>query len=235
MSATSSGPVSGEPGSGRPCPDSRDERGANGPSKAATWLYAASGSTPAIAGYLAFSLSWLANRRAATPLSTEVPQTIGSVPTRSRASDLPGLTNDSLAGRHWWDTSSRRLAASSYTSGPIRVTPRPSAITSSGTASAHSIDRGSASSGGDDPAGLAACGGGPVPPRSWPAGTTGINGARACSAIRCSGDPAVPTPASRQPRLAASVAMASVSGVVPEQDTAMTASAAPTQPGSRSA
>ena len=38
--------------------------------------------------------------QAATPLSTEVPQTIGSTPTRSRASDLPGLTNDSLAGRH---------------------------------------------------------------------------------------------------------------------------------------
>ena len=42
-------------------------------------------------------------------------------------------------------------------------------------------------------------------------------------------------PASRQPRRAASVAMASVSGVLPEQDTATTASAAPTQPGSRSA
>src|SRR5271157_4387855 len=90
--------------------------------------------------------------------------------------------------------------------------------------------RGSASSGGDDPAGLAACGGGPVPPHGRPTGTTGTNGARACSAIRCSGDPSAPTPARRQPRRAASVAMASVSGVVPEQDTARTASAAPTQP-----
>src|SRR6266568_5361211 len=97
----SSGPATGEPGSWGPDADSRDERGANGPSNAATWLYAASGSTPAIAGYLAFSCSWLANRRAATSLSTEVPQTIGSAPTRSKASDLPGLTNDSLAGRHW--------------------------------------------------------------------------------------------------------------------------------------
>src|SRR5580658_7827008 len=98
--------------------DRRDEPGANGPSNAATWLCAASGSTPAIAGYFAFSLSWLANRLAATPLSTDVPQTIGSAPTRSRASDLPGLTNDSLAGLHWWDTSSSRLAVSSYTSAP---------------------------------------------------------------------------------------------------------------------
>ena len=109
----SSGLASGEPGGCGPGADSRDERGANGPSNAATWWFAASGSTPAIAGYLAFSCSWLANRRAATPLSAEVPQTIGSAPTRSRASDLPGLTNDSLAGRHWCDTSSSRVAASS--------------------------------------------------------------------------------------------------------------------------
>src|SRR6266568_3964875 len=93
-------------------------------------------------------------------------------------------------------------------------------------ATAHSIDRGRVGSGGDDPA---------VPPRGRPAGTTGTNGARACSAIRCSRDPSAPTQARRQPRLAASVATASVSGVVPEQDTARTASAAPTQPGSRPA
>ena len=74
--------------------------GTNGPSNAATWPRAASDSRPAIAGYLAFSLSWAANRRAATPLSSDVPHATGSEPTRSRASDLPGLTNDSLAGRH---------------------------------------------------------------------------------------------------------------------------------------
>ena len=78
----------------------RARAGTNGPSNAATWPRAASGSTPAIAGYLAISLSWAANRRAATPLSSDVPHTTGSEPTRSRASDLPGLTNDSLAGRH---------------------------------------------------------------------------------------------------------------------------------------
>ena len=109
----SSGLAGGAPGSWGPGAESRDECGANGPSNAATWLCAASGSTPQIAGYLAFSCSWLANRRAATPLSAVVPQTMGSSPTRSRASDLPGLTNDSLAGRHWWETSSSRLAASS--------------------------------------------------------------------------------------------------------------------------
>src|SRR5580700_3779807 len=60
-----------------------------------------------------------------------------------------------------------------------------------------------------------------------------MNVPRACSAMRCSGDPAAPTATSGQPRLAASVATASVSGVVPEADTAMTRSAAPDQPGSR--
>ena len=68
--------------------------------------------------------------------------------------------------------------------------------------------------------------------RPGPPGRTGRGPVRRS---RCSGDPSAPTPASRQPRRAASVAMASVSGVLPEQDTAMTASAAPTQPGSRSA
>ena len=63
------------------------------------WL--ASGSSPAIPGYLAFSLSWAAKRLAATPLSGELPQIIGSEPNRSSASDFPGLTNDSLVGRHW--------------------------------------------------------------------------------------------------------------------------------------
>ena len=66
-----------------------------------------------------------------------------------------------------------------------------------------------------------------------PAGWTGMNGARACSASRASGDPARPTPSSGQPRRTASSAADRVSSVVPEQDTAMTRSAAPTQPGSR--
>ena len=62
-----------------------------------------------------------------------------------------------------------------------------------------------------------------------------MNGARACSAMRCSGESLAPTQTRRQPRRAASAATASVSAVVPEPDTAITASAAPTQPGRRSA
>ena len=64
-------------------------------------------------GYFAFSLSWAAKRLAATPPSGELPQIIGSVPSRSSASDLPGLTNDSLAGRHWKEISSRVAAVAS--------------------------------------------------------------------------------------------------------------------------
>ena len=66
-----------------------------------------------------------------------------------------------------------------------------------------------------------------------PAGSTGMNGARACSAIWASAEPAPPTASSGQPRRTASSAADRVSSVLPEQDTAMTRSAAPTQPGSR--
>ena len=61
-------------------------------------------------GYLAFSLSWAAKRLAATPLSGELPQIIGSQPSSSSGERLAGLTNDSLAGRHWKEISSSRAA-----------------------------------------------------------------------------------------------------------------------------
>ena len=89
-------------------------------------------------------------------------------------------------------------------------------MTSSGMASPHSVERGSTDPGG-------------------PAATTGMNGARACSAMRCSAESAAPTPTRRQPRRAASVATERVSAMVPEPDAAITTSAAPTQPGRRSA
>ena len=68
--------------------------------------------------------------------------------------------------------------------------------------------------------------------RGMPADTTGTNGARAWVAMACSGDPAAPTATRFEPRRTASVATARVSSVDPEQDTAITRSAAPTQPGS---
>ena len=91
----------------------------------------------------------------------------------------------------------------------MSATPSRSAITISGTARPHSVKRG------------------------MPAGSTAMNGARACSATWASGEPAPPTPSSGQPRRTASSAADRVSSVRPEQDTAMTRSAAPTQPGSR--
>jgi hypothetical protein len=117
--------------------------GANGPSKTATWSYPASGSTPARTGYLALADSWLAKRRAATKEGSDPPQTIGSDPTRSKASDLPGLTNDSLDGRHWYAISSSATAESSQIGASIRATPSRDAMTSSGTASDHGADRAS--------------------------------------------------------------------------------------------
>ena len=74
--------------------------GAYGPSKVATWSCPASGSNPTSAGYLAFAASCEANRLAAASATGEPPQITGSRPTRSSASDLAGLTNDSLDGRH---------------------------------------------------------------------------------------------------------------------------------------
>ena len=87
--------------------------GANGPSKMTTWLWLASGRTPHTAGYLLFSCNWFANRLAATPASGEVPQIIGSVPDRSRASPFAGLTNASLSGRHRCAARSSSAAAAS--------------------------------------------------------------------------------------------------------------------------
>src|ERR1700759_889285 len=159
-------------------------------------------------GYLAFSLSWAAKRLAATAASGELPQITGSVPIRSRAIDLPGLTNDSLVGRHWNAISSRPAATLSYTSSPTSTRPICSATTISGMHRLHSVDRG------------------------IPAETTGMKGARAWVATSASGDLAAPTPIRWQPRRTASVAAPSVSSVDPEQDTAMTRSVAPTQPGS---
>ena len=78
-----------------------------------TWLWLASGSTPAIAGYLPFSCSWQANRAAATPVSWEVPQIMGSVPDSSSASVFAGLTKASLSGRHRCATRSSSAAADS--------------------------------------------------------------------------------------------------------------------------
>ena len=89
-------------------------------------------------------------------------------------------------------------------------------MTSSGMASSHRAERGSTGPDG-------------------PAGSTVMNGARACSATRCSAESLVPMQARRQPRRAASAAMARVCAVAPGADTAITASAAPTQPGRRSA
>src|SRR5260370_13768684 len=85
-------------------------------------------------------------------------------------------------------------------------------MTSSGMASPQSVERGSTDPGG-------------------PAATTGMNGARACSAMRCSAESAGPTPTRRQPRRAASAATERVSAMVPEPDAAITTSAAPIQPG----
>ena len=69
--------------------------------------------------------------------------------------------------------------------------------------------------------------------RGMPDALTPMNGALACSARPASGEPWLPTPSRRQPRRTASSAADSVSSVAPEQETAITRSAAPTQPGSR--
>ena len=161
------------------------------------------------AGYLAFSFSWHANRVAATPVSGELPQIMGSVPASSRASVLAGLTNDSLSGRQRWETRSRSAAAASSPAAGMSATPSRSAMIISGTARPHSVKRG------------------------MPAGSTGMNGARACSAIWASGEPG---PAHGEQRAApAHRFLRGRQGLLglPEQDTATTRSAAPTQPGSR--
>ncbi len=130
------------------------------------------------------------------------------MPASSSASPLAGLTNESLSGRHRWEMPSSATAAASCASGPASHRPNLAAAPISGTDRPHSVDRG------------------------MPAEGTGTNGARACSAKAASGDPAPPTPISRQPRRTASSAAASVSSVDPEQDTPMTRSEALTQPGS---
>src|ERR1700733_15150492 len=87
--------------------------GAYGPSNDATWSCPASGSSPTTAGYLALASTCDANRLATAAATGEPPQISGSRPTRSSARDLAGLTNDSLLGRHWCETSSMAAAAAS--------------------------------------------------------------------------------------------------------------------------
>jgi hypothetical protein len=58
-----------------------------------------------------------------------------------------------------------------------------------------------------------------------------MNGARARSAIACNSESGLPIATSRAPRRAAASAAASASGLRPLAETAMTTSAAPTQPG----
>jgi len=77
-------------------------------------------------------------------------------------------------------------------------------------ATAHSIDRDS--SGGDEA---------PRPPRGRPGETTGTNEARACSAIRCSGDPSAPTAASRLEEVSHQCRPASESFVNPGKSLAL--------------
>ncbi len=69
--------------------------------------------------------------------------------------------------------------------------------------------------------------------RGIPDGWTPMKAAWSCSARAASGEPRLATPSRRQPRRTASSAADSVSSVAPEQETAITRSAAPTQPGSR--
>lgn len=182
--------------------------GTNGPSRVATWSYPAVGSAPKIAGYFAFAASCDVNRRAAAAAADDPPQTSGSRPARSSASDLPGLTNDSLTGRHWCDISSIAAAAASYVSSSTRATPSLEPITSSGTVSAHGMDL------------------------AGPPDSTGMNVPLARRASSWSGEPGAPTTTSSQPRRVASVASATDSAVCPDRDVAITRSAAPTQPGS---
>ena len=207
------GAASGETGSAGPAAASRDERGANGPSNAATWLWPASGSTPTIAGYLAFSLSWLANRRAATAASgVGRPTPCGSAAGQVERERL-GRVDERLAGR----------------AAPVR-----DLLQRAAAALEHvRLDVGQPSPAGDHqqrdrqaPTAASAAG---CPPRTGP-GRTALGPARRSAAAATR--PRRRRPA-RQPRRAASAATASVSSVVPEQDTAMTRSAAPTQPGSR--
>src|ERR1700691_5925765 len=97
--------------------------GANGPSRIDIWSYPTSGKTPDKDGYFALNVSIDANRRAATAASGDPPQISGKLPTMSSASDLPGFTNDSLDGLHWWETSSSAAAGASNASGGSRKNP----------------------------------------------------------------------------------------------------------------
>ena len=99
-------------------------------------------------------------------------------------------------------------ATDSYVAASIWVTPSRDAMTSNGTVSAHGVDR------------------------AGPPEVTEMNVPRALWATCCSGDPGALTTIRSQPRRAASLASASTSAVCPERDTAITRSAAPTQPGS---
>ena len=88
--------------------------GAYGPSNVATWSCPASGSSADERRVLGVRGELRREPRAAAAAATgEPPQITGSRPTRSSASDLAGLTNDSLDGRHWCEMSSIAVAAAS--------------------------------------------------------------------------------------------------------------------------
>jgi hypothetical protein len=151
--------------------------------------------------------SWSAKRRAATVASIDEPQTIGIEPARSSASDLAGLTKDSADGRQRSASTSSRDAVSAMSASVTLTNPRVRAASSTGMVSPHSCARAGARRG------------------------TGMNGARARSATDCNSESGAPIATSRAPRRAAASAALSASGERPDADTAMTTSAAPTQPG----
>ena len=136
--ARAAGPAARRPPRGRGTGPRRSRAAAHGPSKPTTWLWPASGRTPQVAGDAAFSLSWQAKRYAAVPVSGDAPQTTGSAPSSSSASDLPGLTRVSASGRQRCATLSSTVAVSTSSSGPAVISPSASAATSSGTDSDHS-------------------------------------------------------------------------------------------------
>ena len=204
---------------------------ANGPSKRRDLVVRRLGQLPGDRLVLAFSLSRPANRRAATLTSTEGTETTGNVRTRLRAR----VTYPDRRTTRWWVGLVEHLLQAARRQPvdvrPHPVTPRRSAITSSGMASADSIDRGSASSRGTNLLALPPAAAGQRPrggPRKPPGRT--VRPARRCGERQ----PLAPTAASSTAPGRLGRHGQRLRGVL-EQDTATAASAAPTQPGSRSA